>query len=268
MGESENFFLFFLKPFHLLGRSFLRLCQEIGQIAFFAVQAIFGFFRFPVYGSIFFSTLLEIIFFSLPVIALTSVFAGGVIALQSWFGFHQYHAENALAGTVMVAVTRELGPVLTGLMIAGRVGAALAANIGAMRVTDQISALRSLAIDPVRMQVSPRLWAGILGLPILVALSDILGVFGGFAVCVGKLGFHAVPYIHSSFDSLKYKDIFIGLVKAGVFGFMVTLFACYYGYKCKGGAEGVARAATATVVAASIMILVTDYFLTDFLFAG
>ncbi|QCE33797.1 ABC transporter permease [Acetobacteraceae bacterium] len=244
------------------------MCQRVGHLTFFASQAAIRILHLPFYGRIFFSTLLEISFLSLPVIALTSVFAGGVIALQSWIGFHQYHAEAALPGTVMVAVTRELGPVLTGLMIAGRVGAALAANIGAMQVTDQISALRSLAIDPMRMQVTPRILAGIVGLPILVALSDILGVLGGFSVCVGKLGFSAVPYIHATAEALKYNDIFIGLVKAAVFGFMVTLFACYYGYKCKGGAEGVARAATATVVASSIMILVTDYFLTDFLFAA
>ncbi|QCE35754.1 ABC transporter permease [Acetobacteraceae bacterium] len=257
-----------LEPVQHLGRSFLGCCQGTGKLTFFALEAIFGLFHLPFYGKIFFATLLEIAFLSLPVIALTSIFAGGVIALQSWIGFHQYHAENALAGTVMIAVTRELGPVLTGLMVAGRVGAALAANIGAMRVTDQISALRSLAIDPIRMQVSPRLLAGLVALPILVMLSDILGIFGGFAVCVGKLGFSAVPYIHSSLESLKVNDISVGLAKAAVFGFMVTLFACYYGYKCRGGAEGVARAATATVVASSIMILITDYFLTDLLFAG
>lgn len=212
--------------------------------------------------------MVEIGFLSLPVVALTAIFSGAVIALQSYSGFSQYHAQNAVGGIVVMAITKELGPVLAGLMVAGRIGAAIAAQIGAMRVTDQIDALSTLATDPIKYLVTPRLLAGILALPFLVLIADILGVAGGFIVAVSKLGFSPALYIHSTYASLHSHDVLVGLLKAAVFGFLIALLGCYEGYHSRGGAEGVGRAATATVVTASILILAFDYLLTDLFFTA
>jgi phospholipid/cholesterol/gamma-HCH transport system permease protein len=250
-----------------IGRATLSLFRGTGAIALFALSGLSHIFRPPFYGRVFWSNFLETGFFSLPVVALTALFSGGVIALQSYTGFAQYHAQSAIAGIVVLAVTRELGPVLAGLMVAGRVGAAMAAQIGTMRVTDQIDALDTLSTNPMKYLVAPRLLAGLVALPLLVLIADVLGVAGGFLVAVVKLDFSPTAYITATLNALKTEDVTVGLVKAALFGFLITLMGCYHGYNSKGGAEGVGSATTAAVVAASILLLAFDYLITDLFFS-
>ncbi|BCK77550.1 MAG: ABC transporter permease [Acetobacter sp.] len=251
----------------LLGRTVFVVTRGAGSIGLFALEGISCFFRPPFYWRVFLQSLLDTGFLSLPVVALTALFSGGVIALQSYTGFAQYHAQSAIANIVVLAVTRELGPVMAGLMVAGRVGAAMAAQIGTMRVTDQIDALTTLRTHPMKYLVAPRLAAGVIALPLLVVVADILGVAGGFTVATVKLGFAPDNYIAATMNALKTEDVMVGLVKATVFGFLITLMGCYYGYTSRGGAEGVGSATTAAVVSASILVLAFDYLLTDLFFA-
>jgi phospholipid/cholesterol/gamma-HCH transport system permease protein len=198
---------------------------------------------------------------------LTAIFTGMVLALQSYTGFSRFNAESAVATVVVLSVTRELGPVVAGLMVAGRVGAAMAAEIGTMRVTDQIDALTTLSTDPLRYLVLPRLVAGLVALPFLVLVADIIGVFGGFLVGTYKLNFNPVSYLTQTSQHLETIDVVSGLIKAAVFGFVVTLMGCYHGYQSRGGAAGVGPATTYAVVSASILILLLDYVLTAIFFA-
>jgi len=172
-----------------------------------------------------------------------------------------------VATVVVISITRELGPVLAALMVAGRVGAAMAAEIGTMRVTEQIDALSTLSTNPYKYLVAPRLIAGLTMLPCLVLVADIIGVFGGFLVGVLVLDFNAGAYIQRTWQYLKVIDVISGLVKAGVFGFVIALMGCYHGHSSKGGAQGVGAATTNAVVSASIMILVFNYFLTGLFFS-
>jgi len=201
-------------------------------------------------------------------VALTALFTGMVLALQSHTGFARFNAEGAVASVVVLSVTRELGPVLAGLMVAGRVGAAMAAELGTMRVTDQIDALTTLSTDPMKYLVTPRLLAATLAMPLLVLVADIIGVMGGFLVGTFKLGFAAAAYLDSSWDVLEPIDVISGLVKAAVFGFVIALMGSWCGYNSQGGAQGVGQAATRAVVAASILILALDYALTAAFFAS
>jgi phospholipid/cholesterol/gamma-HCH transport system permease protein len=190
-----------------------------------------------------------------------------VLALQSYTGFARFSAESAVATVVVLSVTRELGPVIAGLMVAGRIGASIAAEIGTMRVTEQIDALYTLSTNPMKYLVAPRLIAGATMLPLLVVIADIVGVFGGYIVGVYKLDFNAAVYLKQTFDFLEFMDVFSGLVKAAVFGFLITLMGCYHGYNSDGGAQGVGRATTNAVVSASILILVFNYAITEIFFA-
>jgi phospholipid/cholesterol/gamma-HCH transport system permease protein len=200
-------------------------------------------------------------------VAMTAIFTGMVLALQSYTGFSRFSAQGAVANLVVLSVTRELGPVLAGLMVAGRVGAAMAAELGTMRVTDQIDALSTLSTHPMKYLVAPRLLAGIVALPLLVAIADILGVMGGFIVSTFKLGFNVGIYLTNTINFVQTDDVVSGLVKAAVFGFLIALMGCYQGYNSKGGAQGVGAATTNAVVSASIMILAFDYVLTEMFFA-
>ena len=250
-----------------LGRVVLGFLREVGAIALFAAEAISHLFRPPFYARLFLKAFVEIAWFSLPVVALTAVFTGMVLALQSYTGFSRFNAEGAVANVVVLSITRELGPVLAGLMVAGRIGAAFAAEIGTMRVTDQIDALSTLSTNPMKYLVTPRLLAGTLALPLLVVVADILGVMGGWLIGTQQLGFASGAYLKSTFDFLQMADVVSGLIKAAVFGFIITLMGCWAGYRSGGGAQGVGRATTSAVVASSILILALDYVLTAVLFA-
>jgi phospholipid/cholesterol/gamma-HCH transport system permease protein len=249
-----------------IGAAVLNAIGYLGELALFALSGVSHIFRPPFYPRLVGRALMEIGFYSLPVVALTALFTGMVLALQSYTGFSRFNAESAIASVVVLSVTRELGPVLAGLMVAGRAGAAMAAELGTMRVTDQIDALSTLSTQPMKYLVAPRLLAGIIALPLLVALADILGVMGGFIVATLKLGFNPNTYLISTFSNLQTQDVVSGLIKAAVFGFLIALMGCFNGYRSKGGAQGVGSATTSAVVSASILILALDYVLTQVLF--
>lgn len=250
----------------VIGRIFIGFLEQVGRLALFTVQATSHCLRPPFYFRLIGQQMIQIGYFSLPVVGLTAIFTGMVLALQSHTGFARFQAEGAVASVVAIAITRELGPVLAGLMVAGRVGAAIAAEIGTMRVTEQVDALFTLATNPFKYLVAPRLWAGILMLPCLVLIADIIGVFGGFVVGAYKLDYNAATYLRSTIDTLEPIDVISGLVKASVFGFIITLMGCYNGYHSKGGAQGVGQATTNAVVSSSILILIFNYVLTTMFF--
>jgi phospholipid/cholesterol/gamma-HCH transport system permease protein len=209
-----------------IGRGAIAACRVTGSLAVFAAIGLSHLVRPPFYGRLFARALLEIGYFSLPVVALTAIFTGMVLALQSYTGFARFSAESAIANVVVLSITRELGPVLAGLMVAGRIGAAMAAEIGTMRVTDQIDALSTLSTNPMKYLVTPRLLAGIVALPLLVVVADILGVMGGFIVATLKLGFNVNTYLHNTLDFMRAMDVTSGLAKAAVFGFLIALMGC------------------------------------------
>ncbi len=249
------------------GRSTLALCRAAGQLALFGLAGLFHAVRPPIYGRLVLRSLLDIGYFSLPVVALTAIFTGMVLALQSYTGFSRFSAESAIANLVVLSITRELGPVLAGLMVAGRAGAAMAAELGTMRVTDQIDALGTLSTNPMKYLVVPRLIAGTIALPLLVVVADILGVLGGFIIATLKLGFNSATYLRNTLDFLQTDDVVSGLVKAAVFGFIIALMGCFNGYNSRGGAQGVGAATTSAVVSASVLILAFDYVLTELFFS-
>jgi phospholipid/cholesterol/gamma-HCH transport system permease protein len=249
-----------------IGAAVLNAVGYVGELALFGLSGLSHIFRPPFYPRLVGRSLMEIGYFSLPVVALTALFTGMVLALQSYTGFSRFNAESAIASVVVLSVTRELGPVLAGLMVSGRAGAAMAAELGTMRVTDQIDALSTLSTEPMKYLVAPRLLAGIIAMPLLVGIADILGVLGGFLVATLRLGFNPNTYLVSTFTNLRAEDVISGLIKACVFGFVIALMGCFNGYRSRGGAQGVGAATTAAVVSASILILALDYVLTQVLF--
>lgn len=249
------------------GRTFLIFLGATGQLATFAGRAVSHCIRPPLYLRQILRQMIDIGYYSLPVVGLTALFTGMVLALQSYTGFARFQAEGAIATVVVLSVTRELGPVLAGLMVAGRIGAAMAAEIGTMRVTEQIDALSTLSTNPFKYLVAPRLIAGTTMLPLLVLVADVIGVFGGFLVSVYRLDFNPSSYISRTWEYLEPLDVISGLVKAAVFGFVISLMGCYFGYKSRGGAQGVGQATTNAVVAASILILVFNYLITGMFFS-
>jgi phospholipid/cholesterol/gamma-HCH transport system permease protein len=250
-----------------IGAAVLDGLERIGRIAIFAASAIALAFRPPFYFRLLGRQLIDVGYYSLPVVGLTAIFTGMVLVLQSYTGFTRFNAESAIPNVVVLSLTRELGPVLAGLMVAGRMGAAMAAEIGTMRVTEQIDALSTLSTNPIKYLVVPRLIAGLVSLPVLVAIADIIGVFGGYVIAVYKLGFNSTTYIKNTVDFVTTLDVVSGLVKAAVFGFIVALMGCYNGYHSRGGAQGVGAATTNAVVSASILILVLNYMLTEAFFS-
>ncbi len=250
-----------------IGRVFLAFIEATGRLALFIWSAAGCLLVPPFYFKQLRRQLIEIGYYSLPVVGMTAMFTGAALALQTYSGFSRFNAESSIAIVVVLAITRELGPVMAGLMVAGRIGAAYAAEIGTMRVTEQIDALTTLSTDPHKYLVLPRLLAGLTMLPLLVAVGDIIGVFGGYLVSIHDLGFAPGPYLKSTFEYLETKDVVSGLIKASVFGFIIALMGCYHGFNSKGGAQGVGAATTHAVVSASILILLSNYFLTAMFFA-
>jgi phospholipid/cholesterol/gamma-HCH transport system permease protein len=250
-----------------IGFMFITFLMTTGRLGIFLITSLSQGVRPPYYGRQLRKQFLHIGYFSLPVVGLTAIFTGMVLALQSHTSFARFNAQGAVATVVVLSITRELGPVLAGLMVAGRIGAAMAAEIATMRVTEQIDALSTLATNPLKYLVFPRLVAGVLMLPILVLIADIIGVFGGYLVSVYKLGFNPATYLHQTSKYLEYDDVLSGLIKAAVFGFIISLMGCYHGYHSGQGAAGVGQATTRAVVSASILILFMNYALTSLLFS-
>tara|TARA_B100000378_G_scaffold274606_1_gene269315 strand:+ start:464 stop:1258 length:795 start_codon:yes stop_codon:yes gene_type:complete len=253
--------------FQTIGHSLLSFFAAVGQFSAFAGLSVSHVFRAPFFPKNFLKQIVSIGYYSLPVVGLTTFFTGMVLALQSYTGFTRFNAESAIASVVSLSITRELAPILAGLMVAGRVGASIAAEIGTMRVTEQIDALRTLSVNPFKYLVVPRLIAGTLTLPILVLIGDLIGIMGGYIVSVHVLGFSAGSYLSQSWDVLQPMDVISGLAKAAVFGFIVTIMGCYHGFNSGRGAQGVGAATTNAVVTSSILILIFNYILTQVFFS-
>lgn len=257
-----------LNPLAVIGRVFLNFCVAIGRVAVFTFHGVRHIFAPPFYLRLLGKQMMVMGYYSLPVVGLTALFTGMVLALQIYIGSARFNAESAVASIVVLGITRELGPVLGGLMVAGRVASAMAAEIGTMRVTEQIDALTTLSTNPFKYLVAPRLLAGVVTLPVLVLVADIIGVMGGYLIASHKLGFNPGTYLKNTIDFLETLDVVSGLVKASVFGFIIALMGCYHGFHSRGGAQGVGKATTDAVVSASILILIANYFVTEIFFAG
>ncbi|RLC43791.1 MAG: ABC transporter permease [Candidatus Coatesbacteria bacterium] len=253
--------------FEGIGKRTLRFLGNMGGITLMFYRAFINIFLPPFGIKRTFKQMLVFGVESIPVVALTAVFTGMVLALQTTYEISKFGAENYIGGVVGLSMTRELGPVLTSLIVAGRVGASIAAEIGTMKVTEQIDALETLAMNPIRYLVVPRLIAGITMLPLLCALADFIGIGGGFAVSVYTYDIPSRFYMDSFKDIVGAYDLFVGLLKTIVFGAIIACVACYYGFKTSGGAEGVGRATTIAVVSSCIIILLADVLLTA-LFVG
>jgi phospholipid/cholesterol/gamma-HCH transport system permease protein len=238
----------------------------VGDISLFAWQMILWMFRAKPKRETLMPNFYAVGVLSLPVVALTGTFIGMVLAIQSYHQFKNIGLETFLGAVINMSLVRELGPVLAATMLAGRVGSAMAAVLGTMRVTEQIDALKTLSTNPIKYLVVPRIIATIISLPILVIIADIIGVMGGYAVSVYSLNFSAESYIANTFKFLEQIDVVSGLTKAAFFGFVISVMGCYFGYHSKGGAEGVGIATTNAVVSASIAILLLNYIITGIFF--
>jgi phospholipid/cholesterol/gamma-HCH transport system permease protein len=249
-----------------IGRVFLAFLAQTGRLVQFTFSALINCVRPPIYWYLIGQQMLRIGYFSLPVVGLTAFFTGGALALQIYVGGNRFGAEAVVPNIVVLGITRELGPVIAGLMVAGRVAAAIAAEIGTMRVTEQIDALTTLSTNPIRYLVVPRLIASVVTMPLLVLVADAIGVFGGYVIATQSLGFNGAIYIKNTMDFMTTADVTSGVIKVAVFGFIIALMGCYNGFHSKGGAQGVGAATTNAVVTSSILILAANYFLTSILF--
>lgn len=243
------------------------MLREIGRVSKFAGGVIGAAITPKWYISQIGNQIIRIGFYSLPVVGLAAVFIGAALALNIYTGGARFNAEQFVPNIVVLGITRELGAVITGLMLAGRVSAGIAAEIGAMRVTEQIDALETLSANPKRYLYAPRLIAAVITLPILVLIADIIGVAGGWLVGVGDLGFDATTYIRNTMDFLQGQDVAAGLIKAAVFGAVIAIMGCYQGDKSEAGATGVGRAATLSMVGAAVLVLAFNYVMST-LFVG
>ena len=257
-----------LVPLATIGRSVMGLLAGVGRVSIYAGATVSHLFRPPFYPREFLIQLMQIGFLSLPVVGLTALFTGGALALQIYSGGARFNAEAVVPSIVAIGMVRELGPVLGGLMVAGRVAAAIAAEIGTMKVTEQIDALVTLSTNPLKYLTLPRVLAATLSLPLLVAIGDSIGIFGGYLVGTTRLGFNAANYIQNTVDFLEAWDVISGMIKGAVFGFIVAMMGCYHGMNSGKGAAGVGRATTNAVVSASILILASNYILTEVFFSA
>ena len=251
-----------------IGTAVIGLCNSIGRIVLFIGLTLSHLVRAPFYPMEYLSQMLRIGYFSLPVVGLTTLFTGGALALQIYSGSARFNAEAVVPQIVAIGIVRELGPVLAGLMVAGRVAASIAAELGTMRVTEQIDALTTLSTNPIKYLVVPRVIAATLSLPLLVAVGNIIGIMGGYLVGTSRLGINEANYINNTIDFLEAGDIASSLAKAAVFGFIVAIMGCYHGYNSGRGAQGVGQATTHAVVSASILILAANYGLTELFFSA
>ena len=250
-----------------IGKTILNFFQMVGKLAVFFGHSLINALFPPYHARQILRHFIDIGYYSLPVVGMTTLFTGMVLALQSYTGFTRFNAESAIAGVVVLSITRELAPVLAGLMVAGRVGASIAAELGTMRVTEQIDAMKTLSVNPYQYLIAPRVIAGVVMLPILVLIGDVIGIFGGYIVAIYSLDFSPGSYLRQTWETLEYMDVMSGLIKAGAFGFIVTIMGCYHGYYSGRGAQGVGAATTNAVVSASILILITNYLMTQIFFS-
>ncbi len=251
-----------------IGRHVLAALAGIGRVALFTLATVSHLLRPPFYAREFRHALVQVGWLSLPVVGLTALFTGGALALQIYAGGARFNAETVVPSIVAIGLTRELGPVLGGLMVAARVASSIAAEIGTMKVTEQIDALTTLSTNPMKYLTLPRVLAASLAVPLLVGVGDVIGIMGGFLVGVGRLDFNAAAYMHNTLDFLEGWDVASGMIKGSVFGFIVALMGCYYGMNSGRGAQGVGRATKSAVVTASVLILASNYILTEVFFSA
>lgn len=256
----------FTRLFAPIGAAALSFFAAIGRTAIFAGRGLLAAVRPPYYPARFVQQLLSIGYFSLPVVGLTALFTGAALAQQIYVGGERFNAASTVPAVTVIAIVRELAPVLGGLMVAGRVSSAMAAELGTMRVTEQIDALVTLRTDPFQFLVAPRVLAALVVLPLLTLVANAIGVMGGYLLAVYRLGFNAASYLETTRDYLEVTDIVSSLVKAAVFGFVLALMGCYHGYHAAGGAAGVGRATTNAVVSAFLLILLSNLVITVLVF--
>ncbi|HIJ82657.1 MAG TPA: ABC transporter permease [Magnetococcales bacterium] len=251
-----------LTPIQRLGFLSLAFVRETGRMFIFLVQTVVSIPRQPWRWH----NLLKQIHFmgmrSMFVIALTSIFAGMVLALQGFYTLSRFGSEALLGPAVALSMIRELGPVLSGLMITGRAGSAMAAELGIMRIREQIDALEVMGVPPIHFLAVPRFLAGLVVLPMLTVIFDVIGIFGGYLVAVQLLGLSAGTYLGGIESAVSMHDISTGLIKAFCFGIVITWICSFKGFYARRGAEGVSHATTSAVVLSSVLILVSDYFIT------
>lgn len=255
-------------PLQIIGHVTLRAVREIGRLFLFMAEALSHIVRPPIYTRIILTQMWQIGYNSLPVVGLTALFTGAALAQQIYVGGSRFNAESVVPGVVVIAIVRELGPVLGGLMVAGRVSSAMAAELGTMRVTEQIDALTTLSTDPFKYLITPRIIAAVLTLPLLVLVANIIGVYGGFLIGTERLALNEATYLQVTVDFLERADVISSLVKAAVFGFLIALMGSYHGYHSSGGAEGVGKATTNAVVSAFIAILLANLVITVLVFGN
>ncbi|MBT27285.1 MlaE family ABC transporter permease [Thalassobius sp. S69A] len=255
-------------PLAALGQQVLAALALVGRVTLFAAQTVSHLFRPPFYGREFLHALVQIGWLSLPVVGLTTLFTGGALALQIYAGGSRFNAEAVVPSIVAIGMVRELGPVLAGLMVAARVASSIAAEIGTMKVTEQIDALVTLSTHPMKYLTLPRVLAATIAVPVLVGIGDVIGIMGGYFVGISRLGFNGAAYLSNTVDFLETFDIVSGLIKGAAFGFIVALMGCFYGMHSGRGAQGVGRATKSAVVAASILILAANYLLTEVFFSA
>lgn len=251
-----------------LGRTALGTLAALGRGAIFVGSALSHLLRPPFYAREFWLACLQIGWMSLPVVGLTALFTGAALALQIYAGSARFSAEAVVPSITAIGMVRELGPVLGGLMVAARVASSIAAEIGTMKVTEQIDALVTLSTHPMKYLTVPRMLAATLCVPVLVGIGDVIGIMGGWLVGTGRLGFNSAAYMKNTWEYLEFWDVGSGLVKGAAFGFIIALTGCYYGMNSGRGAQGVGRATKSAVVAASIAILAANYLLTEAFFAS
>jgi len=251
-----------------VGRNTAQAFGALGRFLTFAGSSIGWMLRPPYYGRELGQQLLQIGWFSLPVVGLTALFTGAALALQIFAGSARFSAEFAVPSITAIGMVRELGPVLGGLMVAARVASSIAAEIGTMKVSEQIDALQTLAVEPMQYLTAPRLLAATLAMPVLVAVGDSIGIMGGFAVGVTRLDFEVATYLRNTLDFLEFWDIASGMVKGAAFGFIIALCGCFFGMQSGRGAQGVGEATKSAVVVASVLILAANYLLTEMFFAA
>ena len=256
----------FTKTITYIGRRTIDFTGEVGRGFIMFGQTLSWSIRPPFNLRNIFQQMEAIGVNSLPVVVIMAMFTGMVLAIQTYTGFKRFNAENFMGTVVALSITRELGPVLTGLIVAGRAGAAMAAELGTMRVTEQIDALVTLATNPIKYLVVPRFLAGFLMLPLLTAVADFIGIIGGYLIAVHLLDANPVIYIRMTTKYVELNDIYGGLLKAGVFGIIISTVSCYKGFYTQGGAEGVGKATTGAVVLSMMLVLIANYFLAALLF--
>lgn len=249
-----------------LGRYTLAAVHEIGSFVIFITRGIRNCFVPPFYFKEIMRQLITIGFYSLPIVGFTAIFAGMALALQMHVGFTRFNAEGAIATVVLIGITRELGPVFAGLMVAGRMSSSMAAEIGYMRVSEQIDALMTMNVNPYKFLVSPRIISSIISMPILTLIADIIGVMGGFLVATTLLGYSSGSYIAQTANNFELWDVVSGLLKSIAFGLSISCFGCYHGFFSDAGARGVGRATTIAVVSSCIGILALNCLLTALFF--